>query len=358
VGHLGIFVSGKVAKKEHKQIVSVLKSIERLPPGLYGMEILETEQEDGTRAVEVQFEQKRLEDVVENLNRFKREDEKAFEAVDAISDFNQKAYELFVQPLVQRMSSDVSADWLRNLHPLRAERWSVSDLNPWLSWLAPAAEAVKAQRQPLRPDEPTRKVERMMSELISASLDYYRDIRDATSEALFLQTYGSMYAFYLEEPGKAMKDERPAQKPRDLPVVKEALAAMEVGGYTQALARVAVLLSDRGKPIPLAQVELKKEVLEDYLELLPEVTEDQWRRVRGMQEIMVEYEPERAMSTLPKLLTDAVDRKRLLTLVDKMFGDSRVKQLGSSPQQIAAYNRIRAALGAEPDQSPHLTAVS
>ena len=39
IGHLGIFVSGKVAKKEHAQIVSVLKSIEALPPGLYGMEI-------------------------------------------------------------------------------------------------------------------------------------------------------------------------------------------------------------------------------------------------------------------------------------------------------------------------------
>ena len=41
VGHLGIFVSGKVAKKEHAQIVSVLKSIEALPPGLYGMQIAE-----------------------------------------------------------------------------------------------------------------------------------------------------------------------------------------------------------------------------------------------------------------------------------------------------------------------------
>ena len=41
IGHLGIFVSGKVAKKEHAQIVSVLKSIEALPPGLYGMQIHE-----------------------------------------------------------------------------------------------------------------------------------------------------------------------------------------------------------------------------------------------------------------------------------------------------------------------------
>ena len=33
IGHLGIFVSGKVAKKEHAQIVEVLKYIQQLPPG-------------------------------------------------------------------------------------------------------------------------------------------------------------------------------------------------------------------------------------------------------------------------------------------------------------------------------------
>jgi hypothetical protein len=34
IGHLGVFVSGKAAKEEHAQIVSVLKLIEALPPGL------------------------------------------------------------------------------------------------------------------------------------------------------------------------------------------------------------------------------------------------------------------------------------------------------------------------------------
>ena len=37
VGHLGVFVSGKVARKEYSQIVEVLKSIEQLSPGLYLM---------------------------------------------------------------------------------------------------------------------------------------------------------------------------------------------------------------------------------------------------------------------------------------------------------------------------------
>lgn len=359
VGHLGIFVSGQVAKKEHTQIVSVLKSIERLPPGLYGMEILEAKQADGTTKIDVQFVEKRLEDVMEKLNRFERKDEQAFEAVDAIAEFNQKAYELFAQPLVQRLSSDIGAELSRKLHPMRTERWSISDLNPWLSWLAPAAEMVRAQREPADADAPTRKAERMMSELINASLDYYRDIRDATSEAIFLQTYGNLFAFYLEDHGRTSEDERSAPLSRDLPVVKEALAAMEKGGFEEAVARVSVLLSNRGQPIPLAQVELRDELREDYADLLPDLPEDQWRRMRGMQEIMVEYEPERAISTLPILLLETSDRKRLLSLVDKMLHDERARQLFMwSAQQISTYNRIRSTLGAEPDQEPQLSVVS
>src|SRR5204863_8783457 len=55
VGHLGIFVSRKVAKKEHAQIVSVLKSIEALPPGLYGMQIKERNGAGGHVEYEVEF---------------------------------------------------------------------------------------------------------------------------------------------------------------------------------------------------------------------------------------------------------------------------------------------------------------
>ncbi len=122
IGHLGIFVSGKVAKKEHAQIVSVLESIEALPPGLYGMEIKERTGANGKPEYEVEFREKRLEDLAGKLNRFKRVDEKPFEAVEKISEFNQSAYELFAQPLVQSLSSKVGADIAREFHPLRCQR--------------------------------------------------------------------------------------------------------------------------------------------------------------------------------------------------------------------------------------------
>nr|MCU0769579.1 DUF3141 domain-containing protein [Burkholderiaceae bacterium] len=151
-GHLGIFVSGAVAKKEHAQIVSVLKSIEALPPGLYGMQIREVAGNGGAPHYEVEFEEHRLEEIVERLNRFKRKDEAAFEAVEKVSNFNQTAYELFARPWVQGLSSEAGAKLARELHPLRAERWMLSDLNPWLAWVGPAADWVREQRSALDAD--------------------------------------------------------------------------------------------------------------------------------------------------------------------------------------------------------------
>ncbi len=120
IGHLGIFVSGKVAKKEHAQIVSVLESIEALPPGLYGMAINERKGRDGQVEYEVQFSEHRLEDIAARANRFERADEKPFEAVAEISEFNQRAYELFMQPLIQSSANEFTAKLRRQFHPLRS----------------------------------------------------------------------------------------------------------------------------------------------------------------------------------------------------------------------------------------------
>jgi len=355
IGHLGIFVSGKVAKKEHAQIVSVMKSVEALPPGLYGMRILDAKGADGKPAYEVEFVEHRLEDVVKRLNRVQRADEKAFEAVAGISEFNQHAYELFAQPLVQASASEYGAKLGRELHPLRAQRASLSDANPWLWWLAPLAEAVRAQRQSVSADQSWRSAERMGSQLLSASLDYYRDLRDAASEAAFFLVYGNLFSLYLAD-REAGQTYAPAAAgdPRTLPFVAEALASIDQGGYAEALARVGALLARRGEPLPLARVQLKHELVEEYKELLPDIPWETARRIRGEQEIIVRYEPEQALATLPKLIADPADRSRLLTLLERLLNDPRVQSLGQTPEQRAMLARIREVLGARP--GPRLAA--
>ena len=344
VGHLGIFVSGKVARKEGTQIASVLKSIEALPPGLYGMQIAEKKDGDGKPAYEVSFVELRLEEIVARLNRFKRADERPFEAVSVVSEFNQRAYELFGRPLVKALANEYGAKLSRVFHPLRVQRWAFSDLNPWMWWLTPAAEAVKAQRQALAPDDPARKVESTVSELTSASLDCYRALRDAVSEAAFFQIYGNLFAFYLSDE-RDVEAEAPRVDPRELPFVKRALASVDKGGYAEALARVAFLLAHKDEPLPLSRLELAHELIEEYREWLPEMTPEEARRIGGEQEIIARYEPAKAVETLPVLLAGRKDRDRLLTLLERVLADKRVQRVQPSRKQTAMLARIRAVLG-------------
>jgi pimeloyl-ACP methyl ester carboxylesterase len=343
VGHLGIFVSGKVAKKEHAQIVEVMKSIELLPPGLYGMHISERKT-DGKAQYEVDFHEVRLEDIMKRLNRLERADEKPFEAVAAVSELAQRAYEMFGQPLVQAMSNDFTARLAREFHPLRLQRWAFSDLNPWLAWLGPAAQQVKAQRQALPADHPMRRAEAMESELISASLDYYRGLRDAVTEARFFHTYGNLFSFYLADKHAAQAPAAPVSDPRELPFVKDMLASIDKGGYPEAFARVAFLVTRKGD-VPLSRLEQKQEMMKDYQEFMPPLPLDQWRRVRGEQEVIAQYEPEQAIATLPALLPRREDRERLLALLDRVAQDVRVRHEGLTADQRSTVERVRGVLG-------------
>jgi pimeloyl-ACP methyl ester carboxylesterase len=361
IGHLGIFVSGKVAKKEHTQIVSVLEAIEACPPGLYGMEIAEQKGADGKLEYEVSLHEHRLEDIAAKFNRFKRVDELPFKAVEKVSEFNQRAYELFAQPFVQAFSNEATAGLLRQFHPLRAQRWMFSDLNPWLAWLAPAANAVKANRMKCDADgpNPLRQAERRGSELISASLDYYRALRDAATEGLFFSVYGNLFAArsadQLDLDGPVAM---PVADPRELPFVKEALASISDGGYTEAIARAACLLARHGEPLPLTQLAIRNELVEEYAEYLPALEHDEWRRIRGEQEIAVRYEPERALASLPTLLADSGDRKRFVTLLDKLAVDERVQGMAPTSAQLAMADRIRALLPLKPTRAPRAASSS
>ena len=192
--------------------------------------------------------------------------------------------------------------------------------------------------------DPRRKTEKMGAELISASLDYYRAIRDAVSEAAFFELYGSLFSLYLADK-REEADHSHVSDPRELPFVKEALASIDQGGYAEAVARVAFLVARKGEPLPLSRLQLKQELIADYSELLPAVTMDQARRIRGEQEIVVRYEPDKAVETLPALLGDHADRERLLTLLERLLADERVQRVKPTAEQLAMVERIRAVLG-------------
>jgi hypothetical protein len=293
---------------------------------------------------EVEFTERRLEEVAARLNRLKRADEMPFEAVATVSEFNQRAYELFAQPMVQALANDYASKLQIDYHPLRFQRWALSDSNPWMQWLRPVAEMVRAQRQAADKEQPLRKLERAGSDLLEASIDYYREMRDAASEAAFFQIYGNLFSVLLAERREAEVQAAPAD-PRELPFVKDALASIEQGGLPAAMTRIASLLRSIGGGTARADfLDLKNELIEDYRDLLPVLAPDEWRRIRGEQDIVVRYEPQRALETLPRLVGDPAERKRLLTLIERVAGNARLGEAGLGPEQHALVARIRKAL--------------
>jgi pimeloyl-ACP methyl ester carboxylesterase len=338
VGHLGIFVSGRVAKKEHAQVVEVLKYIESLRPGLYVMEIHEVKGSNGKAEYEVTLEERRLEDL-RRLNRLERRDEKPFEVVAEVSALTERAYTLFARPFVRPLVNEGTAELGRVFHPLRWQRWALSDLNPLL-WPVPAlASLVKAGRQAAPRDNPYRQLEKAVSGVITAWLDLYRDLRDAGMEALFFQIYGpaaiaGVVPEAAPETGAAMRD------PRELPLVRDALAAIGTGGYPEAVALIGALIGRGAGRIPLARLELVERFIRGD-EVLSRLPADALRRIRAEQAVVAELEPERGLQSLPRLLADPADRQRILALLDEA-----VAAVEPTPEQQAMLDRIRGALGA------------
>jgi hypothetical protein len=137
--------------------------------------------------------------------------------------------------------------------------------------------------------------------------------------------------------------------------VEEALAAIGEGGFNEAFARIGALLARPGK-MPLSRVALRKEIAVDYAGLLPQITAEAWRRMRGEQEIIVRHAPEQALAMLPRLVADEAERARLLRLVDRLVADPRMQANAPTADQADMLARIRAAL-APAQAAPRLAAV-
>lgn len=194
VGHLGIFVSGQVADREHGEIFTALDQIDALPPGLY--EAIITDTHPGmpglVLAAErymIHFEPRDL-DAIRKLDDG-REDERAFEVVRRVARINQGYYDTFVSPWVRAMSTSETGIHSRNFTPARLERRWFSDLNPFMWPVKAAAQKVKAARQPASADSPLLAAEHGASRVIEHALESYSRLRDQMAETLFDAIYQS-----------------------------------------------------------------------------------------------------------------------------------------------------------------------
>jgi len=195
VGHLGIFVSGGVAKKEHAEFSSNIDLIDVLPPGLYEATFVvksgDTAHGDlaGGNWI-MRCEQRTLDDL-RAMGGNSLEDERRFATAKRVSEINLSSYRNFVQPWVRALATPQLAEWMRNLHPLRVGYEAFGRDTPAMKAVATEAEAAREKRKPAAKDNPFLKAQETVSESIVNVLDKWQDTQEALSESLFLSIYGS-----------------------------------------------------------------------------------------------------------------------------------------------------------------------
>lgn len=188
IGHLGIFVSAKVARLEHRAILESLAEIETLPAGLYEMKIHNPTGDRDCRKpqFQVSFERRKVSDIRYPAPTLD------FDFARRVSETNELLYASFVSPLIQAMATPWSAAMLEWLHPMRTSRYLLSEeFCPWMPGIREFARVVEDQRSgPLPEDNFFCKMERGWIEFVSKSLEASHNARDAFQEQAFALLYG------------------------------------------------------------------------------------------------------------------------------------------------------------------------
>ena len=185
-GHLAIFVSAKVADREHRGIISVLgDDFDSLPPGLYKMEI--TEAGDHPTAYTSSFREMDLDEIREMLDDT---DRPLFHRAAAVSEAVEQLYRKTARPWVRLISTPVSAELFRLLHPMRfrASFWA-DQSHPLASVIETAAAIIRDNRQPVPADNIGFRTERAFRELLAVGLNLFRAVRDSSYEWAFNTLY-------------------------------------------------------------------------------------------------------------------------------------------------------------------------
>ena len=317
VGHLGIFVSGKVAVKEHRQIVSLVDHIERLAPGLYEMIL----RQKGTREnpeYEIVLENREIADIIA-ADRDSREDEAEFEVVANLSEINARMYDAYGSPLVRALVNETSAEAARQMHPSRSVHYWFSDRNPWLRGVATLADQARAGRRAVSHDNPLLAWQEVFSENIAATLDAMREARDTATELMFYGAYGWMRALGIGlSGGTAAAPAAEGLAARNEAQVQELLARIDRGGVPEAVTRALVMAQrSQGFMLPARAVEAVDRLLTEpeFAALGPE----ERRRLAHEQLIMVAYAPQRAEETIAALLATEADRRRAREIMRRVL---------------------------------------
>ena len=307
-GHLGIFVSGSVSRKEHTEFTANMDYIDVLPPGLYETTVSEAAHRDDAELIERDYLLEFTPRSVEELDRVVQhspEDDTRFATVARISEINLGLYRLFMQPWVKAMTTPESAKWMRRMHPNRLGYRLFSDRNPLMHAIPVMADRIRADRHPVDEDNLFHVLESVASSQITGSLNAWRDLRDGTTERLFLDIFGQPLLQSLVGLGgdAHVHRRRPGSEPEHRRYIEQRQAALHEhvaeGGSHEAVIRALIFVLGGA---PSTDERNFKRLRATHAELESELSVADFKRLMRDQFFILKLDRDAAVEALPELL--------------------------------------------------------
>jgi pimeloyl-ACP methyl ester carboxylesterase len=349
IGHLGIFVSGGVARKEHGEFSSNIDMIDVLPPGLYEAVIeAKTESTEGSEFVTGQWvmrcEARTLDDI-RALGGNDAADDRRFATAARVSEINLALYRTFVRPFIRQCIPAPMPELMRQCHPLRLQYSGLSDSNPVMSLVKIAADRVREDRKPARADNPILALQEAVSKTIVGALDSWRDMTEALAESTFLWVYGS--PLLQAAVGVDPDGERPHRKAGKSSMygallqarIEELKSRIDTGGLRECLARGLIYVGmARGGPDERGLAALRRlRAVEDDK---PRLTLSEFKTLIREQYFMLLIDQAATLAAIPRLLPPDQETRRGAFIVLCNVLNARGDVIGEAADRLSQVARL------------------
>ena len=329
VGHLGIFVSAGVARKEHNEFSSNVDLIDTLPPGLY-----EAVFEDKTEAASepdliagnwvMRCEARTLDDI-RALGGNDETDERRFATAARLSEINLAFYRAFAQPFVRAQVTAPLTEWMQQMHPLRVQYELFSNANPMMAQLAGLAEQVRKNRKPATANNPLVAVQESISRQIVSALDAWRDMSEALAERTFMAVYGS--PALQAAVGIASADVRSLRRASKSPLhqelvqrrISELKARITTGGLREAVVRSLIYAGMARRAIDERGFETARRIRQSH----GDIPLADFKALVREQFYMLLVDENAALAAIPSMLPSAPEKRASAFDVIKQVLDAR-----------------------------------
>ncbi len=335
IGHLGIFVSGSIGRKEHQEFAANIDIIDVLPAGIHHMQIDEhrDEAQEGEPASGAYLTRMRRSsiDEIREVVRPDPESDRRFVAAARISEINLASYRSFVQPWVRAWVTAEGARSLEPLHPLRVgyELWS--DRQPLAAAVQEAAQHVRDHRQPVAEANPFLQLQTQFSAALEQMLDQFRDCRDQ----IYAQAFDTLYSLPLVRAmtGQSLHDEappraHPSETPEHRQYLVQELRRLEgevhSGGLKEAAVRALFfVLAARGEA-DARHFRHAEELVRPHLD--NDFDMQAFRHLVRRQALLMRLDEGAVVSAIPRLLNNTApdDIRQLGGVIAQVIGSGDV----------------------------------